>query len=276
MVLRSADGATAEVHLHGAHVSSWRPAPDGAERLFFSSRSDLRQGSAMRGGIPVIFPQFAAEGPLPRHGFARTSVWNPTGEETPAAGDAVASFALRDSAATRTIWPASFLATLAVRVGGARLRVELAVENTGGKTFSFTAALHTYLRVHDVREAELVGLRGTQYRESGVPGVLQRDDGETLRIADEIDRVYIAAPRRLVLRDAGQQLEIEAAGFPDVIVWNPGTARAAELKDMEPGGERRMLCVEAGAVQVPVTLDAGARWAASQTLITHRDTNEPE
>ena len=276
MVLRSADGAIAVVHLHGAHVSSWRPAPDGAERLFLSSRSDLREGSAIRGGIPVIFPQFAAEGPLPRHGFARTSVWNPVGEETPAAGDAIASFTLRDSAATRALWPASFLATLAVRVGGARLRVELAVENTGGETFSFTGALHTYLRVHDVRQAELVGLRGTQYRESGMPGVLQRDESETLRIADEIDRVYIAAPRRLLLRDAGRQLEIEAAGFPDVIVWNPGAARAAELKDMEPGGERRMLCVEAGAVQVPVTLDAGARWVASQTLIAHHDTNEPE
>ena len=63
------------VYLHGAHVTSWKPARDHDERLFLSERSEFRAGTAIRGGIPVIFPQFAAEGPLPRHGFARTSEW---------------------------------------------------------------------------------------------------------------------------------------------------------------------------------------------------------
>src|SRR5258705_11634652 len=73
--LRAADGATADVYLHGAHVTSWRPTPGDEERLFLSARSEFRPGTAIRGGIPVIFPQFAAEGPLVRHGFARTSEW---------------------------------------------------------------------------------------------------------------------------------------------------------------------------------------------------------
>ena len=64
VVLRSRDGALAEVYLHGAHVTSWRPAGTREERLFLSERSEFRGGAAIRGGIPVIFPQFAAEGPL--------------------------------------------------------------------------------------------------------------------------------------------------------------------------------------------------------------------
>ena len=96
-----------DVYLHGAHVTSWKPARDHDERLFLSERSEFRAGAAIRGGIPVIFPQFAAEGPLPRHGFARTSEWT-LDEVSAKAGDAVASLSLRDSAETRAIWNHAF------------------------------------------------------------------------------------------------------------------------------------------------------------------------
>jgi glucose-6-phosphate 1-epimerase len=266
VVLRSADGASAEVHLHGAHVTSWRPALSGDERLFLSARSGFHGTAAIRGGIPVIFPQFASEGPLPKHGFARTSVWTLAEEKRELDGSAIAVFALSSSGHTQTIWPASFLATLAVRLHGSTLRVELDVQNTGAETFAFTAALHTYLRVHDVQQTELAGLNGTRYRESAKPGVFKVDDDDVLRIVGEVDRVYVDAPRRLVMREPDRELAIEAAGFRDVVVWNPG-ARATELKDMEPQGELRMLCVEAGAVQHPIRLHADDRWVGSQTLI---------
>jgi glucose-6-phosphate 1-epimerase len=266
VLLRSADGATAEVNLNGAHVTSWRPAPGTEERLFLSAISAFHDGVAIRGGIPVIFPQFAAEGPLPRHGFARTSRWTSVNVEEDSDGRAVAMFSLTDSPATRAIWPASFLATLSVRVGGAELCVTLSVENRGTDPFSFTAALHTYLRVADVLATTLVGLHGGRYRESGNPHDVQFDQHESLRIDAELDRVYINAPSRLVLREPERELMIEADAFPDVVVWNPGAERAADMKDMEPGGERRMLCVEAAAVQTPVLLNAGRRWIGSQTL----------
>ena len=171
VALRSTDGASAHVYLHGAHVTSWKPARDSDERLFLSERSEFRAGAAIRGGIPVIFPQFAAEGPLPRHGFARTSEWT-LDNVSSKGGDAIASLSLRDSADTRAIWNHEFLATLGVRVGGDQLAVTLAVENRGKSPLAFTAALHSYLRVHDVRDTRLVGLRGTKHRESGTPGTL--------------------------------------------------------------------------------------------------------
>ena len=52
------DGATATVARHGGHVVSWRTA-DGLERLFVSDRATIAAGAAIRGGIPVCFPQFA-------------------------------------------------------------------------------------------------------------------------------------------------------------------------------------------------------------------------
>ena len=38
--------------------------------------------------------------------------------------------------------------------------------NTGTDAFSFTAALHTYLRVEDVRLAAVEGLKGLRYANS--------------------------------------------------------------------------------------------------------------
>ena len=55
--LSNAEGATALVALHGAHVLSWIPA-DGRERLFLGERAIYAEGAAIRGGVPVIFPQF--------------------------------------------------------------------------------------------------------------------------------------------------------------------------------------------------------------------------
>src|SRR5580692_2999060 len=48
-----------EMHLHGAQVTSWRPA--GAEEAIFLSRqARWEEGKAIRGGIPICFPWFRA------------------------------------------------------------------------------------------------------------------------------------------------------------------------------------------------------------------------
>jgi glucose-6-phosphate 1-epimerase len=265
LTLRAEDGAVAEVHRHGAHVTSWRPAGDTADRLYLSARSEFGESAAIRGGVPVIFPQFAAEGPLPRHGFARTSLWSLGGIGRTADGAAEADFVLRDSAATRAIWDHAFKAVLTVSVVARRLAITLRVENAGEQPLSFTAALHTYLRVHDVTESGIHGLRGTQYRVSGDRALLV-DDADPLVLPDFLDRVYVDAPRRLELREPDRAMTIEAEGFRDAVIWNPGRERAAALHDLAPGDESRFVCIEAAAVQTPVTLAAGGRWTGTQTL----------
>src|SRR5262245_24796230 len=48
---------SAEMYLHGAHVTSWKPA--GSEEVFFVSRqSRWEHGRPIRGGVPVCFPWF--------------------------------------------------------------------------------------------------------------------------------------------------------------------------------------------------------------------------
>lgn len=265
VTLVAPDGARAVVCLHGAHVTSWVPAGEDGDRLFLSSRSEFREGTAIRGGVPISFPQFATQGPLPKHGFARLMTWELVSAERDDSA-AVAMFRLTDSAETRAIWPHTFVAELTVRVDAATISIEFAVTNMGTEPFSFTAALHTYLRVADVREAAVVGLQGTRYRDKTEGETEPEDRERELRVDGEMDRVYQNAPRVVELQEGGRALEVASTGFADIVVWNPGAGAAAKLSDMEPDGHLRMLCVEAAAAGSPVHVAPGERWSGSQTL----------
>lgn len=215
-------------------------------------------GVALRGGVPVIFPQFAANGPLPKHGFARTQMWQ-LQQHT----DDTATFVLHDTAATRALWPFAFALELTVALGGPTLTLTLRVSNLSAEAFTFTSALHTYLRVADLQHARVENLSGVRYRELGHDNT---DPAPALDFPGEVDRVYFKAPPSVRLCEPGRVVEVRASGFPDVVVWNPGTTKAAALTDLEPGGERHFVCIEAACVGQPVCVNPTASWSGTQTL----------
>ncbi|GBG01307.1 D-hexose-6-phosphate mutarotase [Azospira sp. I13] len=264
------DGSTAVISAFGAQVLSWVPA-GGGERLYLSPKADFSGKAPIRGGVPVIFPQFAERGPLPRHGFARTAAWaleewreQPEAEE---GGFACAVYSLQADEATRALWPHDFKAELTVALTRDRLDIELEVENPGSEALEFTCALHTYLRVKEVENATLTGLHGSRRL---LPGSQETkiESGPELMVEDEVDDVYLNVPRPLLLKDGRQALAIASEGFTDVVVWNPWETKCAGLPDMPANGFRHMLCVESAAVGKPVSVAPGEAWWGRQTLVT--------
>lgn len=263
--LETPQGARALVSLRGAQVLSWIPAT-GGERLYLSERAVFRAGYPIRGGIPVIFPQFSSFGSGQRHGFARLRDWQLLGERQQ--GDfAAATFRLEDDEATRTLWPHAFVAELTVMIEGNRLDVELEVVNRDETPFEFSAALHSYLRLGNVELARLEGLEGLSYLDAVAGNARRQDNRHALLVDDETDRLYLGADKPLLLSETGRQLAIEQAGFRDVVVWNPWETRIAALSDMAPLDFKRMLCVEAATVEPPVSLVPGEDWCGRQTLV---------
>lgn len=259
------DGATAVVTAHGAQVVSWIPAR-GVERLYLSERASYAPGKSIRGGVPVIFPQFAERGAGPRHGFARTMDW--IFDDVRGGDDfTCATFRLDDSPETRAIWPHAFRAEMTISVNANRLDLELEVENCGDAAFDFTAALHTYLRVGEVETVRVEGLQGRRYADSTRGGAESIDRDEVLTVSDEVDRIYFDAPATLLLREPGRSLALQSDGFRDVVIWNPWEEKCAALSDMPRDGFRRMLCVEAATVKRPIKLGPNAAWFGRQTLV---------
>jgi len=264
VVLAARDGARAEIYLHGGHVTSWVPA-GGEERLFLSRTSEFNPQASIRGGVPVIFPQFGKEGPLPRHGFVRRMEWQFLGPQANSSG-VRAIFQVGDDESSRLILPNAFVAELAVTVGGQQLEMALTIHNPGEAAFSFTGALHTYLSVAEIRDIYLSGLAGLPYLDTVGVRTWRTQQEQELLIRGKVDRIYYNAPHKLTLHEKGRQMVIEMQGFPDAVVWNPWAELGATLADLEPEGYRRMLCVEAVVTGQPVTLPPGESWSGIQRL----------
>lgn len=252
-------GASALVSLHGAQLLSWIAA-DGRERLFLSDRAVFDGSTAIRGGIPVIFPQFGERGLLRKHGFARHRAWTIAGVD----GDE-AVFALSGDGSDAE-WPHAFCARLRIGLTATQLQVRLEISNTGAAPFAFSAALHTYLRVDDIANVAIEGLQGCDYEDSVNGGTLHRQHDYEVILAGETDRIYNDVVAALALVDGNHRLDMEQDGFGDVVVWNPGEALCGRIADLAPGDWQHFACIEAAQVLQPVVLGVGATWRGHQRL----------
>lgn len=256
-------GDTLRVMLHGAQVLSW--VSGGQERLYLSPKSTMDGQAAMRGGVPVCFPQFNQRGPqaerLPKHGFARNLPWQADAPVL-SADSAQLCLHLQDNDRTRAWWPQAFALQLNITLRPGSLRISLNAHNTDAQPLVFSGALHTYLAVPDVTQAQLQGLGGQA--EWDAVANTHASAADTLRFAAEFDRVYAASAQALRLND---QLHIQqSASWANTVVWNPAQALCQSLADMSEDGWRHMLCVEAAQVYEPITLPAGERWEGWQQL----------
>lgn len=170
---------------------------------------------------------------------------------------------------TQAIWSHAFELTLTLHLRRCQLRLSLDIHNpgdtpghaTGGGEWAFSGALHSYLAVDDLAQAQLYGLGGQAEWDS--LRNLAGEGAEVLTVDGEgaFDRVYAAASEPLRLIDGAHQLTIsQSPSWAETVVWNPGAA----MPDLPGDSYRQMLCVEAAQVLSPVTLAAGERWSGWQ------------
>jgi glucose-6-phosphate 1-epimerase len=238
----------------------------GRERLYLSPQAIFDGQSAIRGGIPLCFPQFNQRGPLPKHGFARNLTWAAQAPLSDTEQDAsVLRLRLHSSPTTQAIWPQHFEAQLALTLGEGLLRVQLDVCNTSKTLWEFTAALHTYLAVDAVESTRLEGLEGCA-RWDAVRDQHGLQSG-AVTIAGEYDRVFRAPVQPMRLHDGPHSLQIsQSQSLGSTVVWNPGASLSSRLPDLPADGYRSMLCVEAAQIDELVPLAPAEPWQGWQEL----------
>lgn len=253
--------ADAEIYLQGAHVTRWTPR-NHRPVLFLSERSDYACGKAIRGGVPVIFPWFGPRGgglPGPPHGFARTSEWMLEEATADGAGALSMLFTLRSNTVSRTFGFDAFLLRYRVMVG-TQLEMELEVTRNGAGAFRFEEALHSYFAVRNIEQVAISGLAGTEYLDKADGGRRKRQQAERLQFAGETDQLHVNTDAACVIDDAawGRRIVVQKSGSKSTVVWNPWEEKARNLRDMQPGGWRGMVCVEsANAAEDAITLTSG-------------------
>jgi len=256
--------ASAEIYLHGAHLTAWAPA--GHEPVIWTSeRSVYAPGSPIRGGVPVCFPWFGADpsGLGPLHGVVRLLPWTFTGWRL-AGDDVMLTFTL---ASTDLDGAAPFVLRYTVTVG-ARLTLALEVTNTGSAPLRFEDALNTHLAVQDVTAVVIDGLGALDRvdRLTGRPG--RTPAGASMRVVGETDHLY-SRPGPVTVTDweGRRRIRVRAPGARNAVVWNPWATRAAAMPDVGDDAWAHMVGVGfADAGDGAVELPPGATHTIATTI----------
>jgi glucose-6-phosphate 1-epimerase len=259
-VVVATDLASAEIYLHGAHLTAFQPR--GARPLLFmSERSQFDAAKPIRGGVPVIFPWFgprAGSPDSPAHGIARIRAWDLESCARQADGSVRVAFALAGDDAARALWPHAFGLRLIFTIGRS-LGIELETR-AGDAPLAFEEALHTYLLVGDVRQVGIDGLENTEYIDK-VDGFRRKTQGsEAIRIGGETDRVYVNTRSACIVRDPvlDRTLTVEKENSSSTVVWNPWIQKARAMPDFGDDEWPTMLCIETANVgDGAIRLDAG-------------------
>lgn len=231
--------STAEIYLHGAHVTGFGKTGE-PPLLFMSASSNFATDKAIRGGVPIIFPWFGAREGVPAHGFARTVAWDL--KETLLLPDG--SVQVRLGMPAVKSYDVEYLVTV-----GETLTLELRVGNTDKKDVTFETCLHTYFHIGSIDAVSITGLKGISYFDK-VKNTDALETADAIRITEETDRVYSDTTGAVDIVDPslGRTIRVEKSGSQSTVVWNPWIAKAKNMDDFGDDEYPRMVCVESGNI----------------------------
>jgi len=262
--------AKAEIFLQGAQIARYQPHQQ-TPKLFLSEANDFREGSPLRGGIPICWPWFGelARNPqqirqqfpsdfiqqAPAHGLVRDKQWQVKNITTPQKDLSCIELELNLEADHQ--WPFNCELLLTVEVGK-ELRSYLQVTNTDTKRFFFSSALHTYFAVNGIDQTEVSGLDGAHYQDA-LQDWAQNTQQGTVKFTEEVDRVFEDCQASIAIKQAGTATLLDSVGSRSCVVWNPWKAKSATLSRFLPDDYKKMVCVETANIgNDSVTLEPGA------------------
>lgn len=270
----------AKVTLFGATVLSFTIR--GSEVLFVSKDAILDHSKPIRGGIPIVFPQFGAgNGALPSHGFARTSIWKII-DESPSR--VVMALSWQDDLSSKA-WKHAFRLEYTVELReerGGSLLTSLRILNAGlvnEEPFQFQCLQHTYLAVPEISKIQVRGLgKGSSFVNQLAKGEIQHLPEDKLEINQEIDFIFHGNKDKSseeTVVDLGEgrgihvhrSLTVASKHVPcDVVTWNPWIEKSKKLADFGDEEYKRMICIEPGNVSRKDTLMGGEDAVLTQVI----------
>lgn len=253
--------ATAAISLFGGHLLSFKPKGQ-EDFLWMSQNADYSGKVALRGGIPVCWPWFGKQA-SPSHGFARNSIWTLKQHRENENG-VIVTLELSDSPETQKIWPHAFRLTLQIEITET-LSVQLITTNTDTKPFKIGGALHTYLNLGDIHQAQV-----TELGETFIEKNEQHSSNGMTNITQEVDRIYTQALPTVQMHDKHfkRNMMIKNQGNTSVVVWNPWSELCQNMADMAADSYLTMLCIESCIHEQNVTLEPNQAHTLSTSIIS--------
>ena len=286
-------GAVATVNPHGATVTSFVTS-SGEELLFLSRLAKMDGSKAIRGGIPLVFPQFGkgCNIDMPQHGFLRNNSWK-AGVVRDGDTEAVCDFSLSLTDAVNDRGTGQWgpgadegyecNIRLSVSVSSNALATVLSIENSGKIAFDYQALFHTYYKIHgsaalDKNSCNVSGLAGYSVKDQITEE--RYIQGEKIIFVDrEIDRIYTPPSGKntldVIIRTGkdGSKINVESLAFADgvsvpisVVVWNPHLDKSKGMGDFGDDEYNDMICVEPGILSGVETIKGSKEMIFTQII----------
>lgn len=263
---------SARIALHGAHLMEWTPRGF-LPVIYLSPTAVLREGKAIRGGVPICWPWFGAhpnDSDQPAHGLVRNKFWELAEASSTATGVRL-YFRFADHDSIRSGWNHPCELTLEMLLG-TTMELRLRTRNTGEESFTIAGALHSYFRVSNVSQTQVQGLEDAMYTDTTSTPWERKQQHGSVMVWDEVDRIYDSTSD-VTIEDAQLKRRIifRKQGSASTIVWNPGPIKAATLGDLPTEDVAHFICIEAAnANDTAVTVDAGTTHTLSMRVSVQR------
>ncbi|EFA81480.1 aldose 1-epimerase family protein [Heterostelium album PN500] len=252
--------SSCSIYLNGAHVSSF--IVNGVQQFFLSEKSAYEPKKAIRGGIPLIYPQFGP-GNIQTHGFARNMQWSIKSTFSEGNGTIGIKFELKDDDYSRNIWPNSFRALYSVILHPAHLELRFSNKNTDIKPWNYQLAFHTYYSISNIQNVHVEGLSQYEFIDKMKKAQKFTESRQNVTIQEEVDRVYVSikpdTPIVLVDQSNQHKIILKSENLNDAVVWNPWVDKSKAMADFGDLEYPNMICIEAGQIEKPKLLSPGEK-----------------
>ena len=231
----------------------------GLEILYLSPLVSLYPDNPIRGGIPLMFPQFGDSGPLRKHGFVRDLQWTLVDDNEDALGKVI-SYVLDIKATDSPDWPFDASLQMDAQIGLDFFTIALSIVNKGDQAFTFTGGFHPYFAISSRKDIQVNGMEALPFRDS-FPG----NDAYVLNADGLVERQYMGNAE-IQFYNGSNWLKITSSGFDSWMVWNPGRDGATKISDLPDEDWDKFMCIEPIVLSKPIFLEPGKTFNAQLTV----------
>ena len=231
----------AKISLKGAQILSFKPA--GKNDIFWCCDEEFfEDNKPIRGGVPLCWPWFGGKNGI-SHGFARDLNWSLCSKIEDKDGVRL-EFILSDNESSKSLWNFQFNAKVTMNLGD---DCQLWFETDSQEPTQ--VALHTYFRVDNISDIEILGL-GNTYIDKLQSNTIYKTDNSVLCLTKAHDSIYTYPENntKIINSKSGKTVEIVHIGNSDVVLWNPWADGEKKLKELKDGDFKNFVCVETACI----------------------------
>jgi glucose-6-phosphate 1-epimerase len=235
--------------------------------FFYLSPLVLGAEYPRRGGVPILFPQFADRGALRKHGFVRDIVWKVVFHQRETYSEHL-RYELNLTSNNLNHWPHKVFIQLDVFAKLKSITFSLMIKSLGNTDFVWTGGFHPYFKIENLMDIKIDGLMGCEIENKYRPE--QTHQLEQVLLFDEgpCESLFFSNSN-LVIHDAKKIIYLSSKGFSEWMIWNPGKLGVKDFSDIPHDDWTKFLCIEPVNVKQPQLIKVGSQFIGDFTV--HRE-----